>query len=153
MRASVASDEGVAGPSEAGVPLNPHHTHFLIVDDGSNVPSWASEQTLAVEFEAALARQLNVPICQLLVQGDQQALRRSCATAWTRTPIICIAESGGAASAVYHYFRGGERLVDEHAPSFLMENRTVCACRAEPFLSVSLLPQAAVRTVTFPRFC
>ena len=135
--------DGVARPSASGAPLNPHHTHFLMVDDGkdSGVP-WGCELELATEFEKACAAQLAIPICQMLIQGGTGALWCAVRTATAGIPIICLAESGGAASAIYWYFQGGAALVEEHVPTLLRRNPSVRAkLRAAPSCAPTSSPE------------
>ena len=47
------------------------------------------------------------------------------------TPVICIAESGGAASAIYYYMQGGQALVEEHEAAFLSRGKEA---RAVPWV-------------------
>eukprot|EP00966_Prymnesium_polylepis_P178225 4127053-Prymnesium_polylepis.1 len=97
-----------------------------MVDDGqdSGVP-WGCELELATAFEQACAAQMSIPVCQLLIQGGPGALWCAVRTATAGVPIVCLAESGGAASAIYWYFEGGAALVEENVPKFLSHDPKV----------------------------
>ena len=101
-------------PNRAGAPLNPHHTHFVLVDDGSEGPdSWGSEIGLRSELEAACAQAKGTPIVQLVVQGGVGTLTTVLSTAMAGHAIVVLADSGRAATAIYDYCTDGMAAVEE----------------------------------------
>ena len=49
--------------------LNPHHTHFVLVDSGKEAPgAWGTEIDLRYRFEEFYATAKHVPIVQVVVQ-------------------------------------------------------------------------------------
>tara|TARA_B110001452_G_scaffold21628_1_gene17351 strand:+ start:612 stop:4946 length:4335 start_codon:yes stop_codon:yes gene_type:complete len=100
--------------SRAGVPLNPHHTHFVLVDDGrEGAESWGTEIGLRAELEAACAQTKGTPIVQLVVQGGPGTLATVLSTAMAGHAIVVLADSGGAATAIHDYCTDGIMAVDE----------------------------------------
>ena len=91
-----------AGPS--GAPLNKHHNYFILVDNGvTSPPPWGSEIEFRAKLEALYREQKFVPSVLLVVQGGPGTLKTILNSALEETPIVILAESGGAASAVYNF--------------------------------------------------
>ena len=73
------------GPDANGAPLNPYHTHFLLVDDGTvGRDAWGSEITVRTRLEIAAAATKGTPIVQLVVQGGPGTLTTVEAAAMVR---------------------------------------------------------------------
>jgi hypothetical protein len=81
---------------EAGhkpAPLNPDHTHFLLVD--SPGIQWGEESQLRAEVEMLYARFVACPIVCLCVQGGPGTVELLYESAKKRTPCVIVAQSGG----------------------------------------------------------
>jgi transient receptor potential cation channel subfamily M protein 2 len=100
--------------SGAGAPLNPHHTHFILVDNGKEGgAAWGSEISLRAEFEATISNTKNVPIVQLVVQGGPGTLQTVESTALEGKPVVILSDSGGAATASHAFCLNGIDDVEE----------------------------------------
>ena len=96
----------------SGAPLNKHHNYFILVDNGvTSPPPWGAEIEFRAKLEALYREQKYVPSVLLVVQGGPGTLKTILNSAIEETPIVILAESGGAASAVYNYILAGQ--VDE----------------------------------------
>ena len=94
--------------SSSGASLNPHHTHFVLVDNGTQgSASWGSEILLRASLENHIRRAKRVPSVQIVVQGGAFTLHTVLASAYTATPIILLVDSGGAARAIYDFCESG----------------------------------------------
>ena len=92
----------------SGAPLNKHHNHFVLVDNGVYSPApWGSEIVFRSRLIAVYREQKRVPSVLLVVQGGPGTLKTIVDDAKVNTPIVLLAESGGAASAVYRYIEHG----------------------------------------------
>ncbi|EOD23701.1 hypothetical protein EMIHUDRAFT_457924 [Emiliania huxleyi CCMP1516] len=90
-----------------GAPLNAHHTHFLLVDSGKHgVKAWGTEINLRVAFESFYLERKSVPMVLLVVQGGPGTLATVLETAKKGSPIVVVADSGGAATAIKQYIEG-----------------------------------------------
>ena len=99
-----------------GAPLNPHHTHFVFVDDGKvGRQAWGSEIQLRSALEAAISKAKGIPIVQLVVQGGPGTLQTVESTALAGKPIVVLADTGGAATALHAFCHGG---IDAVEPRF-----------------------------------
>eukprot|EP00966_Prymnesium_polylepis_P022761 523748-Prymnesium_polylepis.3 len=101
-----------SGATNSGAPLNPDHSHFLLVDDGTRgSESWGCE----IGFRAALTdyfvRDRHVPVVQLVVRGGPGTLR-TVLNQPDHVPSIVFATSGGIAENIYEYILA----VDEEEP-------------------------------------
>lgn len=93
-RDSLAQHRGQVAPcttqfapaDENGASLNPHHTHFVLVDNGTEGnASWGSEIHLRAALEAAAAQTKGTPLVQLVVQGGPGTLAAVESTAMVRS--------------------------------------------------------------------
>lgn len=85
-----------------GAMLNMHHNHFFLVDTGLEAPAaWGSEIPFRARFEAQYRVQKRIPSVLLAVQGGINTLKTILDAARASTPVVVLAESGGAATAVY----------------------------------------------------
>ena len=112
-------------PSGQGAPLNPYHTHFVFVDNGAECgKAWGSEINLRTSVETHLARVKRVPIVLLVLNGGPGTMTTILQASLSGTPIVILADSGGAATAIYQYSKGGLDAVVEkrfHAMSEKLE--------------------------------
>ena len=100
-------------PTREGAPLNPHHTHFVFVDNGkTGGAAWGSEIELRSSLEAAVSKARNIPIVQLVVQGGPGTLATVESTALAGKPIVVLVDSGGAATALHKYCTQGLEAVE-----------------------------------------
>ena len=84
-----------------GAPLNPNHTHFVLVDDGSVAPkAWGKEIPVRAALEATYSNQKAVPMVLLVLQGGPGTLSMVLAYAQNGQAILVVRDSGGAADAV-----------------------------------------------------
>jgi len=103
-------------PTRQGAPLNPNHTHFVLVDSGTEGgAAFGTEIKLRSDVEATVSNMKNVPIVQLVVQGGPGTLATVESTALAGKPIVILTDSGGAATAIYDYCMKG---LDGVAPNF-----------------------------------
>ena len=101
-------------PSRDGAPLNCHHTHFVLVDSGEkNEAAWGSEIAFRAQLEATISHTKGVPIVQLVVQGGPGSLATVESTALEGKPIVVLTNSGGAATAIYNFCKGGLSAVEQ----------------------------------------
>ena len=99
--------------SRDGAPLNRHHTHFLLVDNGTEgAAAWGSEIDLRTKLEATISNTKGVPIVQLVVQGGPGTLATVESIALEGKPIVILTNSGGAATAIYDYCQFGLSAVE-----------------------------------------
>lgn len=100
----VAAD---ATPSQAGTEeadLEPNHTHFLLVDDGSEgKKAWGSELELRFAIEKIYCERRRVPRVMLVVQGGVGTLTSVHYAVKAHCPVVVIADSGGVASLLAHF--------------------------------------------------
>ena len=83
--------------------LNPYHTHQILVDSGSNAATWGGEIALRARLERTYATQKGVPVVLLVVQGGPGTLDMMLASAELGCPLLVLADSGGAASAIAQF--------------------------------------------------
>ena len=104
-----ATYSACAEPATAtGAPLNPSHTHFVLVDDGKVAPAaWGGEIGLRAALESTYADHKAVPVVLLVVQGGPGTLGMVVAYAQNDKAILLVRESGGAADAVADYVLTG----------------------------------------------
>ena len=98
---------GLAPSAEVDGKLNPHHTHQILVDSGRAAPKWGSEIALRSRLERTFATSKGVPVVLLVVQGGRGTLDMMMASARLGSPLLVLADTGGAASAVAQFFDGG----------------------------------------------
>jgi hypothetical protein len=72
------------------VPLNPHHSHFIFVDDGST-DKFGVEIEFRAKLEGALKDDKNIPMVLIVVGGGLGTLRTVKEALEHKTPIILIA--------------------------------------------------------------
>ena len=126
------------------MPLQPNHTHFIFCDDGQEGRrAWGCEHTPRTNLETHIHRLKKVsqvllvrrrrrtrspharapspsegvqpPCAPQLVQGGPDVLPGIVLAARNGTPIVILAESGGAAHALYSFCTDG---IDAVCPSF-----------------------------------
>ncbi|KAL1504852.1 hypothetical protein AB1Y20_008623 [Prymnesium parvum] len=91
-----------------GAPLNPDHTHFVLVDNGlEGGKAWGSEIRLRVGVEKFIHNSKALPIVQLCVQGGPGTVATVMATAEEGNPCLLLYDSGGAATAIWEYVEHG----------------------------------------------
>ena len=92
-------------------PLNPDHTHFILVDsskENADGPPWGAEIKLRAALEDYLQATKALPIVQLMVQGGPGTVGTVRATVEAGNPVVVLYDSGGAAEALYQYVILGE---------------------------------------------
>jgi hypothetical protein len=100
--------------TKEGAPLNPFHSNFLLVDNGTTGhDAWGAEIELRNSLEAYVSRSWHVPMVQLVVHGGFGTLATILTAAMDATPIVILADSGGAATAIYSYFQSGLEGVEQ----------------------------------------
>ncbi len=73
------------------VQINPNHTHFIFVDDGT-VGQFGSEIKYRAEFRKGLSRYFNLaPMVLLVVEGDLETLKTILSTLRNGSPVLIIA--------------------------------------------------------------
>ena len=84
--------------------LNKHHTHFIFVDDGRD-STWGSEIKTRAEIESTFADTYSVPLVLLVADGGIGTLETMLNFARQSHPIIVIASSDRAASAMDAFYK------------------------------------------------
>eukprot|EP00966_Prymnesium_polylepis_P219228 5072433-Prymnesium_polylepis.1 len=82
--------------SATSAALDPNHTHFVMVDDGTQ-GQFGAEVALRTDCEQLLRHELGVPGVQLVVQGGPNTLATVVASLMTNCPVLVVKESGGCA--------------------------------------------------------
>lgn len=100
-------DAGRASRESIEGRLNPYHTHQILVDSGPMAAGWGSEIELRSRLERTYATAKGVPVVLLVVQGGPGTLDMMLASANLGCPLLILADSGGAASAIEQFFHGG----------------------------------------------
>jgi len=101
-------------PDEA--PLNSYHSHFILVDSqNQRRDAWGDEINMRVAFEAFYLERKSVPMVLLVVQGGPGTISTVRATAEQGSPIVVVAGSGGAATAIKYYCDQCDKLKAERA--------------------------------------
>mmetsp|Transcript_302 Transcript_302/g.686 ORF Transcript_302/g.686 Transcript_302/m.686 type:complete len:1370 (-) Transcript_302:267-4376(-) len=102
--------------SGEGAKLNPYHTHQILVDTArvytKSTPVFGQEQALRARLEREYMHR-GVPVVLLVVQGGPGTVDMMRSAAKEGYPILVLADSGGAATAVYTYFEEGIEAVEE----------------------------------------
>merc|ERR1719424_695727 len=94
----------VPSPSKDGAPLNGGHTHFLLVDSGlAGRGAWGTEIKLRSRLENFYVERKGVPRVVLVVNGGPGTMETVLEATRAPSPIVVIADSGGAASAISRY--------------------------------------------------
>ena len=80
-------------------PLDPFHSHFIFVDNGiTGSKAWGSEIMLRNNLENYIARVKKCPIVMLVMNGGPGTMATILSAAFSGTPIVVLADSGGAAA-------------------------------------------------------
>ena len=101
---------GVAPAGRQGAPLNPNHSHFLLVDAGTQRSPFGTEIGLRNELESYFRKTKRTPLVLLVVQGGPGTMTTVAATAKAGDPVVILVDSGGAATAIAAYCEGGGSL-------------------------------------------
>jgi transient receptor potential cation channel subfamily M member 2 len=72
------------------VQLNPNHTHFILVDDGSR-ERFGNEVEFRLKFESHLSKSLKIPKILIVIEGGLGTLKTIFYAVRTQTPVILIA--------------------------------------------------------------
>ena len=94
-RAYVAGERNNAN----GAGLESRHTHFVLADGGEG-SGWGAEISLRDSVQQTYATLYNVPSVLLVVQGGPGTLQTINEAIHSKTPVVLLAGSGGAADAV-----------------------------------------------------
>ncbi|KAL1519094.1 hypothetical protein AB1Y20_003361 [Prymnesium parvum] len=100
--------EGEHKPAHPSAALDPNHSHFLLVDDGS-VGKFGREISLRAELQEAICKRTFVvggmtpPMVLLVVSGGVGTLDTVKETLENKRPVVVLADSGGAAWDIYSY--------------------------------------------------
>ena len=98
-----------------GIGLDPNHTHFIFVDDGS-INQFGKEQALRGEFESALCKndvpekRTKVPIVCIMVEGGPGTIDTVENALKNGTPCVVIEGSGRAADVLAYAVNLYEKL-------------------------------------------
>ena len=94
--------------------LNPYHTHQILVDapGGEDAMAWGSEIALRSSLERTYATSKGVPVVQLVIQGGLGTLDTCIASAELGSPLLILADSGGAATAIAQFCASGEGSIE-----------------------------------------
>ena len=90
-----------------GAGLEPHHTHFLMVDGGEG-SGWGSEIDMRTAVEQMYEKLYSVPCVYMVVQGGLFTLATVRSSLSRRCRVVLIDGSGGAASVLCRYLAGWE---------------------------------------------
>ncbi|XP_021362499.1 transient receptor potential cation channel subfamily M member 2-like isoform X2 [Mizuhopecten yessoensis] len=115
--------------------LDPNHTHFILVDNGTQhnfgveIPFRAElEQTVANMKTDASKDAVSVPIVLLVLQGGPNTLQTVKQAVHNNTPIVVVEGSGKAADILaYAYNNSGEEEIEvtDHDGNILTQMRTL----------------------------
>ncbi|EGD82042.1 ADP-ribose pyrophosphatase [Salpingoeca rosetta] len=97
----------LAGKSK-GVNLDPNHTCFLLVDDGSR-GKFGVEIPFRAKLEKAIFDKCQASIISIVIQGGVGTLDTAFNAVKERTPLVVVNHSGGAADVIayaYYLFHG-----------------------------------------------
>ena len=98
-----------------GIGLDPNHTHFIFVDDGSNY-QFGKEQALRGKFESVLCengvarKRTKVPIVCVMVEGGPGTIATVINALVNGTPCVVIEGSGRAADVLAYAVNLFEKL-------------------------------------------
>lgn len=98
--------------SNSSSALDPNHTHFVMVDDGT-VGQFGAEVALRTDCEQLLRHDLGVPGVQLVVQGGPNTLNTVLDAISHGTPVVVVEETGGAADLISGFHRGWDAASGE----------------------------------------
>ena len=83
--------------------LEPHHTHFLLVDDGTTgTDAWGSELAFRARLEGAIAVARG-PRAVMVVHGGERSLHFVQSALENGCSVVLLAESGGAATLIHRF--------------------------------------------------
>lgn len=85
--------------NRTGASLEPHHTHFILVDDGHE-GKWGGEIALRAELERAYCKRFGVPMVLVVIGGGPGTLATVVQAASQSIPVVLLADSGGVASVL-----------------------------------------------------
>lgn len=103
-------------PTPDQAPLNSYHSHFILVESqNQRRAAWGDEINMRVAFEAFYLERKSVPMVLLVVQGGPGTISTVRATAEQGSPIVVVAGSGGAATAIKYYCDQCDKLKAERA--------------------------------------
>ena len=84
------------GNLASGTPLEPNHSHFVLVEG----EDWGSETSMLFGLIDALASQAAAPALMVLVGGGAMALKEVVQAVRLRLPVLAVAGSGGLADTL-----------------------------------------------------
>jgi len=87
--------------SSKSAALDKNHTHFFLVDNGSD--EWGAEIALRADVEEELQKQ-NVPLVLLVLGGGPNTVDQVVASAIAGAQVLLVKESGGFALAMAEFF-------------------------------------------------
>lgn len=97
--------------------LNPYHTHQILVDAcreyDEETSAWGHEIGVRSQLERCYATARGVPVVLLVVQGGPNTLDMMTASAKEGSPLLILSDSGGAATALDQYCKGGISRVSD----------------------------------------
>ncbi|BAP54615.1 hypothetical protein THII_0318 [Thioploca ingrica] len=109
------SAEGALSAEEQ-VPLEPHHTHFVLVE----TPQWGGETETMYSLVSACRQQTeNLPIFTVLVNGGEISRLEILQSVRLGIPIIVIAGSGRLADEIATLHREYQDSKDSDSPKFI----------------------------------
>jgi hypothetical protein len=111
-------------PGVDRVPLEPHHTHFVLVD----VDGWGDETSALLALAGALGR--HAPSVAVVCGGGPVTVAETLSHVRDRRPVIVVEGSGRFADELVEAIRGGP--CDEATAEIARGDVTVCPLTAGP---------------------
>nr|QNG40904.1 transient receptor potential ion channel melastatin 1 [Hofstenia miamia] len=99
-----------------GAPIDPNHTHFIFVDDGTQ-HAFGREQELRAGIEAEICKRglkdnstIKVPIVCVIVEGGPGTIDTARNALMNKTPCVTVNGSGRAANVIADAYKLGKKM-------------------------------------------
>ena len=92
----------VRANSTVSAALDPHHTHFLLVDN-DKTPGFGGEIRFRTQLEERLSNDMRIPKVLLVLSGGKGTVEMVAESVKRCTPVVLVKESGGAAQAIAEF--------------------------------------------------
>ena len=115
---TVTYDVPSSRADKKGAPIDPNHTHFLIMDSGKEPgESWGSEVQPMNDFKVRLAKLTGAVIINLILGGGPQTLKLIKSALDSKTAVVLVVGTGQACDAIFEYKTNGEVEMAKHFPN------------------------------------
>jgi hypothetical protein len=86
---------------EAG--LDPHHTHFLLIDNDKKGSPFGGEIKFRTELERQLSADMRIPKVLLVLAGGKGTVETVAESVKRKTPVVLVKEAGGASQSIAEF--------------------------------------------------